>query len=326
MHCRFYRLTAGPSYGYTFRTCSSKQRVNGYLQGKWCLCMHASWLKYFDHDTPRKDHRLEYHSFGTWFLHWLISLCFQVGSCTIHKSLWAQLPWRNAHPFHILLPLSLDLQTASSVANVYLRTLKALKLLGDPINGLNKTNNPRQKHFLTWACFWPTTSLWFNSLCLSSLGRNQDFAKSSSSAWPCSTDDFQVLSARTSWSTWNHAFPLESYAEHMVPSLGESSSRGFYRPKCFGSVFKQASNKGFSDSLMYEHYLIRSKEMLFFGTHLLLIGIRHIFQTWLSFEAFKQWFWGRENIFWLQITMLATLLAVTCSCKRVHHQLADLWC
>ena len=84
---------------------------------------------------------------------------------------------------------------------MYLRTLKALKLLGDLINGLNKTNNSRQKHFLAWTCFseaGPTASLKFNSLCFSSLGLLKDFAKSySSSARPCSNDmESGVLSAR----------------------------------------------------------------------------------------------------------------------------------
>ena len=113
-------------------------------------------------------------------------------SCTIHKSLWAQLPWRNAHPLYHWVSIYKHLQTASSVANVYLRTLKALKLLGDyPINGLDKTNHSRRKHFLVWTCCCeagPTASLWFNSLCLSSLGLLKDFAESysCSASSPCS--------------------------------------------------------------------------------------------------------------------------------------------
>ena len=92
--------------------------------------------------------------FSSWTLH---------KSCTIHKSLWAQLPWRNAHPFYHWGSIYKHLQTASSVANVYLRTLRALKLLGDyPINGLDKTNHSRQKHFLVCTCCCeagPTASL-----------------------------------------------------------------------------------------------------------------------------------------------------------------------
>ena len=47
-----YCLTVGTSYAYTFRNCSSK-RCNDSLQGNWCLCMLASWLKYLTM-TPRE--------------------------------------------------------------------------------------------------------------------------------------------------------------------------------------------------------------------------------------------------------------------------------
>ena len=67
-----------------------------HLQGNWCLTVHARKLaQIFDNDTLRKDHRWEYP------LHDSSPYVFQVGSCTITGLLWAQMPWRNAHPYHL---------------------------------------------------------------------------------------------------------------------------------------------------------------------------------------------------------------------------------
>ena len=181
---------------------------------------------------------------------------------------------------------------------MYLRTLKALKLLGDLINGLNKTNNSRQKHFLAWTCFseaGPTASLKFNSLCFSSLGLLKDFAKSySSSARPCSNDmEFGVLSARQIDPV--HVEPRVSL--RILWLNPQDFLRGIIftwllSAKMPGLGFQTSCKQRLQRCIGVQTLFGLHQENAFWYTSSIHWNSTHIPNLVKSFDAFKDWFLG----------------------------------